>query len=129
MTKRKAPAQKAPARKGKRPRTTIAQLETQNQKLNEHLNMCVRRINLLADCVHFLQNKIRERTRLYNKEFGSLHSRCDKLVCTHQKNFCNLDGYGESATWQLPMDDMAANGASGDCLMSEKELIDAIASF
>lgn len=78
MTKRKAPTPQA-ADETKRPRVTVATLQAQNYRLNDHLNMCVSRINLLTEHVQFLNAKFLESTKLYNREFRRLNDRCDEI--------------------------------------------------
>jgi hypothetical protein len=130
MPKRKT--KQAPARKGKRARAksldtakgaTIAELEKQNEKLNNHMNMCVRRLNLLTGSVQFLKNKMLEQTLLYNEEFNVLHARCSE-------NTLFDDFVAEfSESPDEPLSGCNSNVNVEDSFMSEQELIDAIAHF
>lgn len=134
MTKQgsKRARREPPPRKNKRARMTNEFLrdyvEEQNKKINDHVNVCVRRINLLTEHVQFLQRKLLQQTQLYNKEFCTLHARCDES--TIFDDFVAEFGgpTHEPADKSADASRYASMGGE-EILMSQQELIDAVAHF
>ena len=133
MTKRKAPNPQAAAGSVKRPRVTVATLQTQNHQLNKHMNFCVARINLLTKHVQFLHKKLLERTKLYNNEFKRLNDRCDEIEKPHLEKYKNFDpdvfGYfgEENCGTALEPIQTAERRPFEEEFMTEEELTNAIA--
>lgn len=134
MAKRKAPPNPKAAGKTKRPRATVTELQSQNHHLNEHLNMCVARINLLTEHVQFLHKKLLERTKLYNNEFRRLDERCDELEEPHLEKYRNFEpeifGYFGEENHETALDPIQTvkQYSFEEDFMSEQELTDAIAN-
>ena len=133
--KRKAPKLEGGG-KVKRPRPTVATLETQNHQLNKHLNVCVARVNLLTEHVQFLHKKLLEQTRLYNREFRRLNDRCDEIEEPQLEKYKKFDpdifGYfaGENRGVALePTQIVQRKSFFEEEFMTEKELTDAIAEY
>lgn len=96
-------------------------------KMNEHLNMCVARVNLLLEHTQFVQSRMAQLANLTQRELNKINLQIQDLMLECRKtredsiNFCpEFEG-----SWTLPQTPLC----SDDGEMSEEALIKAVGGF
>ena len=92
-------------------------------KLNDHVNMCVTRVNLLMKHADFLQKKMYELATLTNRELACFHFELEDLRSAAQKT--SKDVYG---LYPSMLTDDETSTQEED-ILSEEMLIEAVGDF
>lgn len=94
------------------------------RRLNEHVNMCVERVNLLMRHADFLQKKMYELANVTSRELGCFHFELEQLRSAACKT--GEDAYG---LYPSMATDTETTCISDENIMSEEMLIEAVGDF
>ena len=135
MTTKRKPdtATRAKAVKAKRRKTSakpkakkaapVLNAEEKFQKMSDHVNMCVARVNLLMQHTNFIQKKMYELATTTNRQFSCFHFELEELRSAAQKT-C-IDAYELFPGEMLTDTETTLDGE----MMSEEMLIQAVGEF
>lgn len=112
-----------PAEAGEAAGEAMAVYDEKLRKLNDHVNMCVTRVNLLMKHADFLQKKMYELATLTNRELACFHFELEDLRSAAQKT--SKDAYG---LYPSMLTDDETSTQEED-ILSEEMLIEAVGDF
>lgn len=112
-----------PAETGETGEAGEAVYDEKLRKLNDHVNMCVTRVNLLMEHADFLQKKMYELATLTNRELACFHFELEDLRSAAQKT--SKDAYG---LYPSMLTDDETSTQEED-ILSEEMLIEAVGDF
>lgn len=136
MTKRKAeqPATDTKEAPPKKKKLTMKLLSEQDEKITDHLNMTVRRVNMTIEHLNFLNAKFLQFCRLYNGELRSVKDRIKRLEsCPDGSGWMSpqlpdiFPDLPNEALEPIPYTIDLENG--DDTMMSENDLISVVGQF
>lgn len=106
---------------------SVLTTEEKLQKVNDHVNMCVRRVNLLLEHTGFIHKKMGELTRLTAQELSALSCRVRELESNCERT--REDMYQLYPRFEADMTLPQTPLCVDDVIMSEDALVKAVGDF